>query len=682
MTRKQRYAKGKVKEAIAYEKCRFYMSNDMGCYDWNTFQKDCSEKNVIVILSEKVMTYKLFDGYYSELQRKGVNVSEVLQDTFEIVEKEVQGFQVMNLHRLKEVDSKKCVFLCFELQNYEYVKEHLREYAAHVYNIYALEWSKLSAAGRKVLRGIYLLKKSPFVVQYMRTRKTARAERWNEFKKQCVGKKLFMFGTGEGLREYQNRYLDVYPIMGAIDNDATKWGKELEGIRIYGPSELEKYDKDEVVILVTAMSYQGIVSQLQGLGITRVFVFPELEANRWRYKVSHRLSCMGRKIWGLKSEQYFRRYRLLPIKKNKIVIIRHAGKGYGCHSKYIVQELLKRDKKYEIIWLVNDVYEKFPEGVKQVEFNVKNRMYHMATARVWINNDVLLSDTRKRRNQIYINTWHGTGISLKKFYLDVPDSLSESAKERVRLDARLADIYLAASKSIAEIYHTAFEYHKKIVISGSPRVDILVQNDTETKALIREKLGLSENQNLVLYAPTYRQEKQTKTTIGKNLFLDLDVERIKDVLKEKFGGDWIFSIRLHPIAKKVETSVFEKLGILNLTYYSDVQEILLVADVLITDYSSIMFDMGYANKKVFLFAPDVKDYMADERSFYIDMNDLPFAVCKSQKELEEEILTHDEQEYVSKVKSFNRNFAVREDGGASARVADLISTYIEGVVRE
>ena len=309
-------------------------------------------------------------------------------------------------------------------------------------------------------------------------------------------------------------------------------------------------------------------------------------------------------------------------------------------------------------------------------------MYHMATARVWINNDVLLSDTRKRRNQIYINTWHGTGISLKKFYLDVPDSLSESAKERVRLDARLADIYLAASKSIAEIYHTAFEYHKKIVISGSPRVDILVQNDIETKALIRKKLELSEGQKLVLYAPTYRQEKQTKTTIGKNLFLDLDVERIKDVLKEKFGGDWIFSIRLHPIAKKVETSVFEKLGILNLTYYSDVQEILLAADVLITDYSSIMFDMGYANKKVFLFAPDVEGYMADERSFYIDMKDLPFAVCKSQKELEEEILAHDEQEYVSKVKSFNRNFAVREDGGASARVADLISSYIEGVVRE
>jgi len=678
MTRKQRYAKKRVKEVLAFEKCRFYMPDDIGRYDWEVFQKSCAGKKVIAILSDKLMSYKLLDGYYSELRRKNINLVEVLQDTYEIVEKEVQGFQVMNLYRLSELDVKECVFLCFELQNYEYIKTYLLDYTTEIYNIYALEISKFSLERRKMLRKIYRVKACPFVVQYLKIRTAPRTDCWKDFKAQCAGKKIFIFGTGEGLKRYQNQYLDDFPVVGAIDNDATKWGKELEGIRIYGPSELEKYNKDEVVVLVTVMSYQGILNQLNKMGISKVFVYPELEANRMKYKIKCCSSRISRRIWGLTMDKYFRRYRFLPIKKNKIVVIRHAGKGYGCHSKYIVQELMKREKKYEIVWLVNDIYEKFPDGVKKVELNIKNRVYHMASAHIWLNNDVLFSGVRKRKKQIYINTWHGTGISLKKFYLDVPDSLNESTKERVHIDAELADIYLAASKSIAEIYHTAFDYHKEIVISGSPRVDILVQDDVEVKKQVRKKLGLSDEQRLVLYAPTYRKEKQTNASIGKNHFLELNIERLKEVLQKKFGGEWVFSIRLHPVAKKVEPSVFENLGILNLTYYSDVQEILLAADVLITDYSSIMFEMGYAYKKVFLFAPDVEEYVEDEKMFYINMTELPFSLGKNQKELEEAILAYQEQEYVTKLRLFNQRFAVREDGKASARVVDLILGYIEG----
>ena len=169
---------------------------------------------------------------------------------------------------------------------------------------------------------------------------------------------------------------------------------------------------------------------------------------------------------------------------------------------------------------------------------------------------------------------------------------------------------------------------------------------------------------VVLYAPTFRKDKSTEC-------YNLDFNRLREVLAEKFGGEWMVMLRLHP--HLINCELFkEEDGIINVTRYDDIQELLMISDVLVTDYSSLMFDFAISGKPVFLYAVDVVDYSKNDRSLYFDVKELPFSVAIDNDQIAENIHGFDSADYQDRIKLFNSKVGSYETGTAAAEISKLI----------
>ena len=150
------------------------------------------------------------------------------------------------------------------------------------------------------------------------------------------------------------------------------------------------------------------------------------------------------------------------------------------------------------------------------------------------------------------------------------------------------------------------------------------------------------------------------------------------MLNNKFNGDYIFLIRLHP--NVVVDSFNENLNycdnILNASHYSDMQELLAVADVLITDYSGSMFDFLITKKPVFLFAKDLEDYCKQDRELYFNIDELPFSLAENEKQLQENIRSFSQEQYTRKCHDFIKKVDLKEDGEGATVISKIIMDKI------
>lgn len=495
---------------------------------------------------------------------------------------------------------------------------------------------------------------------------------WRKFDKILKAKKLVVFGAGKACEQFLNCYGSKYKPDAVIDNDEQKWGCKIQNVTICSPEILHMYKPEEVIILISCTKcIDEFTKQLDELGYNSYFSYYSMETKRLNVKIGRFLIVVNKKFKDKEEAILFHIFRVFPVKKNKIIFLRHSGEGFGCHEKYIALKLIEEKLNCKMIWLVNDTSEVFPKEITKVKNTKWNRIYQLSTAGIWLDNDVKSKDTFKRKSQFYVNTWHGTGISLKKFYLDAPNTIGTNVIDSVKRDAEIADVYLAGSENIAKIYKSAFGYKGNTYISGSPRVDILLHKDNSLELNIRKRLDLRNNEKLFLYAPTFRRNANTKSFSYNMSLYSLNTEKISEALSKKFGGSWRGAIRLHPRMANIG-KLFKANNMLDISTYPDVQEILLVTDVLITDYSSIMFDMGYTLKPVFLYALDISEYIENERDFYINIQELPFKLSKDEKELIEAINNFDEKNYKDNLIRFNEGFGILEDGKASERVAEII----------
>lgn len=364
---------------------------------------------------------------------------------------------------------------------------------------------------------------------------------------------------------------------------------------------------------------------------------------------------------------YFQLFRFLPINKNKIVIMRHCGKGFGCHVKYIALKLLEEHINCELVWIVNNINYEFPTGIRKVKNTDWNRIYELATAAVWIDNTIKHRGTFKRKEQFYINTTHGIGVSLKKFSLDSLQSSSNAGVKNIIRDGKIADVYLSGSKFISQVYKSAYKLKGTIVETGSPRVDILIQSDRNKRKCIKKRLGFNLEDKIVLYAPTFRQTREYTLRRGINIY-DLDQKIVKDSLKKKMGGEWKILYRFHPKIDDILTCDAD----LNVSQYDDMQELLLISDVLITDYSSVMFEASFIKIPVFLYASDLEHYNCVEREFYFEIDKLPFSLAEDNQQLDYNINKFDKEAYLKALSDFMKPLGLCEEGNACEKVVDII----------
>jgi CDP-glycerol glycerophosphotransferase len=367
---------------------------------------------------------------------------------------------------------------------------------------------------------------------------------------------------------------------------------------------------------------------------------------------------------------FFHLFKFFPISSNKIVFSSYYGNGYGDNSKYIAEEIINSEANYEMVWLLKKGLihnSDLPPEIRAVQYGSIRAIYEMVTAKIWIDNCRKSSFLRKRDGQFYIQTWHG-GISMKQIEKDAEANLNISYIENAKNDSRMANLFISNSKFCTNMYRSAFWYNGEILECGSPRCDILMNKKDTINDKVRNYFGINSSKHILLYAPTFRTDSNT------NVY-DIDYDGLIKVLEKRFGGSWIVLVRLHPNVAYKENFIEYSSTIINATDYNDMYELLATSDILITDYSSTMFEFSFTNKPVLLYAADIETYIKD-RSFYFDIHSLPYPLAQNNQQLFSILEQFDEVKYTTELRKFLSSLELVEQGTASKEVAEIIGSVI------
>lgn len=363
-------------------------------------------------------------------------------------------------------------------------------------------------------------------------------------------------------------------------------------------------------------------------------------------------------------------FRIFPIKKNKIVISSYYGKGYGDNGKYICQELIKNRKKIDIVWLSEET-RGFPDQIRVVKYKSLKSIYEQVTAKVWIDNCRKRSYVRKRKNQYYIMTWHG-GIGPKKVEKEAERQLPRHYIKAAQRDSKMANLFVAESQWTYEMYKRAFWYDGEIDLCGVPREDILFRDESDLKAEIKKKMNINENIKILLYAPTFRQNMSKSIDVYK-----IEWKKILHALHERFGGEWLGMVRFHPNVNVKSEDLNLPMEVINVSKYSDMQELLLISDCVLSDYSSAIFEYGILKRPAFIYARDICEYL-QERELALDYSNLPYPIAKTNTELCQVIKNFDKEKYMRDIYHFYYEFCgLVEGGNASKHIVDRVMKIID-----
>ena len=373
-------------------------------------------------------------------------------------------------------------------------------------------------------------------------------------------------------------------------------------------------------------------------------------------------------LFKIKRRVFWKLFSYLPKKQNKVVLQSYYGRGYSDNPRFIADEMLKRGG-FSLYWVVKNEHEAatLPDGITPIQIDTIHSIYHLCTAGVWIDNSRKWAFTQKGKGQYYVQTWHA--FALKRVESDAGDALPQDYITASKKDSAMSDLFVSNSAFLTDVYKTGFWYEGEILETGFPRNDILVNGDPAVAEKAREALGFplegNEDLHFLLYAPTFRKH------MGLEVY-DMDYEACTKAMSEKFGGRWIILARLHPnIAEKAADLNLDPRFVINASPYPDIQDLYLLADALISDYSSVMFDYMITEKPCFLYVNDL-EYYRNDRNFYFDINKLPFALAENNKELIEIISTFDKKEYKEKLAASNSDFGIKESGRAAADTVDAI----------
>ena len=366
-------------------------------------------------------------------------------------------------------------------------------------------------------------------------------------------------------------------------------------------------------------------------------------------------------------------YRIFCWSKlsNSILFESFQGKVIGDNPYAIFSEVLSRNPSFELLFTV-DSKTKAPEGAKGIRHGSIAWLKALATSRVLVNNTNFPGYFRKRSGQRYIQTWHGT--PLKRLGRDIVDVVpTGSYLKMMDREASFWDFLISPNPYCTEILGKTFGYSGQILETGYPRNDVLIKGN-DKRDLIRKSLGiLDPHQQVVLYAPTWRDSKRTATGNWKPV----------NFLNGSLGENVTVLFRGHTNTHSAHNQAVAK-GAVDVTDYKNVAELYLAADVLVTDYSSSMFDFSVTGKPMIFLAPDFDDYVA-KRGFYFDFEQLaPGPILRDSSFLRKSLESIDSQkaEYEQRYEAWQMKFNNLEDGLASKRVVDATLTAFHSLFSE
>ena len=373
------------------------------------------------------------------------------------------------------------------------------------------------------------------------------------------------------------------------------------------------------------------------------------------------------------SAQMISLFNRMEISKDKIVFVNFLGRGYGCNPKYIAEEILRQNLPFELVWLVNDLNAPMPEKIRKVAYGSVDSVYELATAKIIVSNTKnLLPFPGKKRGQFFIMTWHG-GQGFKWIEGDAEKKLSPDYLANTKANSKITDLMMVNTQEQFDEFRRACYYDGEILKIGLPRNDLFFKRDEKLIARVRKSLNVPPSSKIIMYAPTFRDNVSNMLDACR-----LDMKRLLKVMQKKFGGDWTLLMRFHPnVSALFEKNSFNSDKIINVTNYPDMQELILISDVLISDYSSVICDFMFCDKPVFIYAKDFDTYPT-ERGFKPLFFELPYKINKSATELFTCIENFDAAALKPKVQKFIDTVKPFDDGHASEKVVAIIKDVISG----
>lgn len=363
--------------------------------------------------------------------------------------------------------------------------------------------------------------------------------------------------------------------------------------------------------------------------------------------------------------------RIKRIEKNKVIFVSFNGKNYADNPKAISNALHELFPEANIVWAYKSKKNpNIPQYIKQVKFDSIQYNWELATAKVWVNNGNLLKGTRKRKDQYYIQTWHGDRVPKKVLYDAI--ELESYKKRHINLkvpEEKLCDLCIAGSDLGERVYRSAFRYKGKILKTGSPRNDILINVEPDRVAKVYRDLNLDTKVHYILFAPTFRDGRK------KNQNVDVDLSAILNILEEK-GDKWNCLLRAHVGSPGLEYAEEDR-RLIDVTKYDDIADLMLVSDILLTDYSSCCGDFILLGRPVVLCHFDIEEYKTSCRQFNIDFEKSNYLIAKNQEELNELVRELPNMDIVENCHRVLEYFGTVETGHASQDVAKLIIKYIQ-----
>lgn len=373
---------------------------------------------------------------------------------------------------------------------------------------------------------------------------------------------------------------------------------------------------------------------------------------------------------------YKRLTPVIPLKKNLILFQSNNGKNYTGNPRYIYEEMIRQglDQVYDCVWLLLDTSIEVPGRCRKIRRNYPGFFWNLMRAKFWVFDSRQEKIYIKKKDTVYIQTWHGT--PLKKLALDMKqldmggNQNIEKYHENFRTACRDWDYLVSQNKFSTEVFKSCFDFANKPILEiGYPRNDILFQKNNERDIReLKEKLGLPLDKKIMLYAPTWRDNEYHYKGVYK-FATELDFDR----MREAFSDEYCMIVKYHYlVSENIDWTPYQGF-VYTFDETKDIAWLYLVSDLLITDYSSVMFDYSLLNRPMFFFAYDLEDYKNHLRGFYFDfINEIPGPISQDTEALISDIQNYREEDWEEKYKTYHDKFNNVDCGEASRKIIELI----------
>ncbi len=380
--------------------------------------------------------------------------------------------------------------------------------------------------------------------------------------------------------------------------------------------------------------------------------------------------------------KYLKYYYKYDVDDKMIFFEAYNGRNYACSPKALYEYMIKNKKfnDYKFVWAFKNINQHKILKNKNtivVKTNSKEYFKYLSLSKYWIVNSLIDVSIKKKKNQIYLQCWHGTPLKKLRYDIEVKGAVLNTISEirkRNDLDAIKFDYFISPSKFCTEKFISAFNLKKLgkdniIVEKGYPRNDYLFNYKKEDIDKIKKLLKLPKGKKVILYAPTFRDNQHT-SGVGYTYNLGINFDK----MQKELSKDYIILFRTHYfVSNSFDFSKYDKF-IYDVSKYDDINDLYIISDLLITDYSSVFFDFANLKKPMIFYMYDLDDYKNNLRDFYFDLSILPGPIVKQENDLIKEIKNIDnyDESYHDKYIKFNEKFNYLDDGKSTERVVEVI----------